>query len=68
MMLKAVALAFAPDGVGLYVLGKLVEASGLLLALILFYRDLCVSILGILQRFRFIEEQSHLLIELFCPL
>ena len=53
------------DGVGLDVLGELVKAAGLLLTLILFYRDLCVSILGILQRFRFIEEQSHLLIELF---
>ena len=53
------------DGVGLDVFGKLVEASGLLLALVLFYRDLCVSVLGILQRFCLIEEQRHLLIELF---
>ena len=66
--LGAFALFFAElmlDSVGLDVLGKLVEAAGLLLALILFYRDLCVSVLGILQRFRFIEEQRHLLIELF---
>ncbi len=59
---------FMLNGIGLDVLRELVEAAGLLLALILFYRDLRIPVLGILQRLRFVEEQSHLFIELFCPL
>ena len=51
--------------IGFYVFGKLVKATCLLLALVLLNGNLGVSVFGIFKSFGFIEEQGHLLKELF---
>ena len=56
---------FVLDNIVFYIFEKLVKAACFLLALILLNSNLGVSVFGIFKSFGFIEEQGHMLKELF---